>query len=327
MYIRSSMPPRASVMAFSLGISSFIATSVSLMKILPLMSTESCSGVLSCSKLLALVCGRSSGTPTVNSGAETMKMINSTSMTSTIGVTLISAITDALRRPRREPPADEFATFIAMICRSRCPHTLYRLSRPLVDLARQDGRKFICEALQPLRLAVHLGGELVVENRRRDGRDQADRGGKQRLGDAGSHHRQRRVLGRGDRLEARHDAPDGAEQADEWTGRAHGGQYKKSSLQSLDFAGDRDVHDFLDPHLKSRKGTRVTFERAFPLAHRGHETGGHRLRRLCRQRTIQFLDRFAGPERLFEAIHRAAGARVEDGLVDRNRPDPDRTRQ
>ena len=35
--------------------------------------------------------GRSSGTPTVSSGAVTMKMTSSTSITSTIGVTLISA--------------------------------------------------------------------------------------------------------------------------------------------------------------------------------------------------------------------------------------------
>ena len=38
----------------------------------------------------AAVFGRSTGTPTVISGAETMKTISSTSMTSTKGVTLIS---------------------------------------------------------------------------------------------------------------------------------------------------------------------------------------------------------------------------------------------
>ena len=36
--------------------------------------------------------GKSTGTPTVNSGAATMKIISNTSMTSTIGVTLISLI-------------------------------------------------------------------------------------------------------------------------------------------------------------------------------------------------------------------------------------------
>ena len=39
----------------------------------------------------ALVFGRLSGTPTVSSGAVTIKITSSTSMTSTIGVTLISA--------------------------------------------------------------------------------------------------------------------------------------------------------------------------------------------------------------------------------------------
>ena len=41
---------------------------------------------------LALVFGRSTGTPTVSSGAVTMKTISSTSITSTNGVTLISLI-------------------------------------------------------------------------------------------------------------------------------------------------------------------------------------------------------------------------------------------
>ena len=40
----------------------------------------------------ACVCGRSIGTPTVRSGAATMKTMRSTSITSTNGVTLISAI-------------------------------------------------------------------------------------------------------------------------------------------------------------------------------------------------------------------------------------------
>ena len=46
----------------------------------------------------ASVFGSCSGTPAVSSGAEIMKMINSTSMTSTNGVTLIS---DSARRLRR----------------------------------------------------------------------------------------------------------------------------------------------------------------------------------------------------------------------------------
>ena len=57
---------------------------------------------------LAAVFGSSTGTPTVSKGAATMKMINSTSITSTNGVTLISDIgfvRDLRLRPRR-PPLD-----------------------------------------------------------------------------------------------------------------------------------------------------------------------------------------------------------------------------
>src|SRR5216683_3319284 len=290
MNMRSSVPPRASVIAFSFGIRSLIATSVSLMNTRPRMSTESCSGVLSCwSRLLAWVCGRSSGTPTVNSGADTMKMISSTSITSTIGVTLISAIT-ARRRPRRPPPGEP-AMFIAMICSSsRWAHT-YRASRPFVDPARQDRGKFVGEPFQPLGLPIHLGGELIVEDSRRNGSDKADCRGKQRLRNARGHHRERGVLRGSDRLEARHDAPDSAEQADERARRTDRRQHQQAAFQPLDFPGDGDVHDLFDPHLKPGERPRLAFER------------------------------------LFEAIHGALGARIQERLVDRDRPYPDRTGQ
>ena len=63
-------------------------------------------------KAAAAVFGSSSGTPTVSMGAATMKMIRSTSITSTKGVTLISLIAAArpLRRPRRPPPPDDLMT-------------------------------------------------------------------------------------------------------------------------------------------------------------------------------------------------------------------------
>src|SRR5882757_839845 len=179
--------------------------------------TDSVSGgAFEASDLPPLAIGRSISMVEVISGAATMKMISSTSMTSTIGVTLISAMTAARRRPRLPPPAEP-AMFIAMILISRCVRHVPP-SRPLVDLARQDGRKLVGETFQPLRLPVHLGNELIVENSRRNGGDKADRGGKQRLRDAGGHHRQRGVFRGRDRLEARHDAPDGSKQADERPG-------------------------------------------------------------------------------------------------------------
>ena len=52
----------------------------------------------------ASVLGSSTSTPTVRSGAEIMKMISSTSMTSTKGVTLISDRAARRRRLRPRPP-------------------------------------------------------------------------------------------------------------------------------------------------------------------------------------------------------------------------------
>src|SRR4051812_31164356 len=142
-----------------------------------------------------------------------MKIISSTSITSTIGVTLISAIT-ALRRPRRAPPLEAPAPLIPMISGPQLPHTPSG-SCSFIDLPRQDRGELVGGPLQALGLPVHLGDKLFVENCRRNGGDQADWGGKKRLRDAGGPHRQRGVLGGRDRLEARHDAPDRAEQAHE----------------------------------------------------------------------------------------------------------------
>ena len=56
-------------------------------------------------------------------------------------------------------------------------------------------------------VARDLAIELVVENHRRNRREQAESGGEQRLRNARRHHGEARVLADGDRLEARHDAP------------------------------------------------------------------------------------------------------------------------
>src|SRR5262249_10722355 len=207
--MRSSSPPRAWVIACSFGTSSSTLISEFCRNTSPSTLTETVSGSLSWSSDFACVCGRSIGTPTVSSGADTMKMMSSTSITSTMGVTLISLIT-ARRRWRRLPT-----------CAVGTMPAIASLP-PLVDLARQNRRGLGGKAFEPLRLLVHLGNELVIENRRRDGGNKADCSREQRLGDAGRDHRERGIFRGGNRLEARHDAPDGAEQADERSGRADG---------------------------------------------------------------------------------------------------------
>ena len=72
-------------------------------------------------------------------------------------------------------------------------------------------------------IAADRTGEHVVDHHRRDRGEQAERGGEQRLGDAGRDHREIGGVRVGDADEAVHDAPDGAEQADERRGRADAG--------------------------------------------------------------------------------------------------------
>src|SRR5579883_169421 len=219
--MRSSKPlPRASAIALSLGTSSSRPISVFCKNTLPSPLSERVSGSLSWSRLFACDCGKSIGTPTVKSGAETMKMMSNTSMTSTMGVTLISLMT--LRRRRRRDPASAPRPAAPLIPMAY-PQSLGGTRPPprsaaLVDLARQNRRKFVGKSLQALGLLVHLGGELIVENRRRYGGHKPDRGRKQGFRNAGGHHGQRGVLRRRDRLEAGHDAPHRPEQAHEGAG-------------------------------------------------------------------------------------------------------------
>src|SRR3972149_3128500 len=147
-------------------------------KIRLLASTVMTSRSSSLRSAFALACGRFTSTPWVSMGAVTMKMIRRTSITSTSGVTLISAMT--LRSPaRREelilPPAS-----------------------PLFDLAFEEVDEFGGEAVDPGVDRPDPGQEIVVRHDRRDGRGQPRRGGDEGLGDAGSHGGPRGVSRGGD---------------------------------------------------------------------------------------------------------------------------------
>ena len=68
----------------------------------------------------------------------------------------------------------------------------HRHGRPLsalVDLPGKDGREFVRETLETSGLLVHVGHELVIENRRRDGGNEANCSRKQCFRDAGRHNR------------------------------------------------------------------------------------------------------------------------------------------
>ena len=82
----------------------------------------------------------------------------------------------------------------------------------------------VCKALQPRLELVHAVRETVVGDHRRDCREQPQRGGEQRLGNARCDHRKRAVLLLADLEKAVHDPPYGAEQTDERSDRAGRGE-------------------------------------------------------------------------------------------------------
>ena len=131
--------------------------------------------------------------PGFTSGAVTMKITSSTSITSMYGTTLISFI-----RRRRGTAFDH-----------------HRAGLPL-----QDVGELLHEALEADREPVDVVRVAVVGDHRRNRREQADGGGDQRLGDAGRHLRERRLLHVRQAAEGVHDAPHRAEQADVGAHRA-----------------------------------------------------------------------------------------------------------
>src|SRR5512134_1595949 len=151
---------------------------------------------------LAFAWGRFTSTPWVSIGAVTMKMMRSTSITSTRGVTLISAII------RRSP-------LLLPVERAIALH--------LVDVAFEEVDELDGEAVDPRRDRPDPVEEVVVRHDRGDRGDQPRRRGDQGLRDAGGHGGERCAPGSGDSREGIHDPPDGPEQADERR-RASGGR-------------------------------------------------------------------------------------------------------
>src|SRR4029079_11519837 len=95
-------------------------------------------------------CGRFTGIPCVIIGAATMKMISSTSITSTRGTTLISASevdTRALRPRLPRPPPDRIGSTLGTL--GEIPlRDVQELERKIVHLVRE---------------LLHAVGEIVVE--------------------------------------------------------------------------------------------------------------------------------------------------------------------
>src|SRR4051794_10445960 len=167
--------------------------------------------------------GRSTPRSTVASGAATMKMISSTSITSMNGVTLISwASTRSSPLPRARNPSRGLMIALLRGARGawRLPAALETvLKTSLAADQQQHLRRGIAEQRAIRRDRTR---QIIVDHNRRDGRDQPERGCQQRFGNSRRDHGEVGGVRLGDADEGIHDAPHRAEQSDEGRGGADG---------------------------------------------------------------------------------------------------------
>src|SRR5688572_33396653 len=110
----------------------------------------------------AFTAGSLTSTPRFNSGAVTMKMISSTSITSMYGTTLMSALS---RRLRMRRPVAVWAMAILSWCLIQRPKwTMGSIVQ--VRLALQDRSELLAKRVVARGDAVDLGGEAVVGHQR-----------------------------------------------------------------------------------------------------------------------------------------------------------------
>src|SRR5512145_1798741 len=131
-------------------------------------------------------------------GAVTMKMMRSTSITSTSGVTLISL---SVWRP--PPPVDMATALSPRRPEEVAPDDVEEVVREVGHLAVED---------------PDLRREVVVGDDGRDGGEEADGGGDERLADGAGDGGEVGVPHPVDVVERVHDPPDRAEEADERRG-------------------------------------------------------------------------------------------------------------
>src|SRR3954463_10380600 len=185
--------------------------------------------------------GRSTPRSTVASGAATMKMISSTSITSMNGVTLISwasARSSSLPRARIPNRAPMTALLRGACGAGRATAAIETaLKTSLAADQQQQLRRGVAEQRAIRRDRTR---QIIVDHARGDGRDQAERGRQQRLGNSRRDHGQVGGVGLGDADKGIHDAPHRAEQSDEGRGGADGRKHAGA-------ARDPPRHRSLDP--------------------------------------------------------------------------------
>src|SRR5882724_3416970 len=223
---------------------------------------------------LAELLGRATSIPRCISGAVSMKMRSRTRITSTSGMILISA---RLVPIREFPPPPEDSSLNAIFGRDR------RLGHG----TRQEVEEIEGEAFHLRRPVLHAVDEVVVAHDRGNGGAEAGGGGDQGLGDAGGDDGEARRALLPDAVEGAHDAPYGAEEADERRRAGGGGEEGKIALHSrhLDGGGapHRAIHRLEPARRKSvlRLGERVLEQLA----------AGHPAGRLLAARDVELGER------------------------------------
>src|ERR1700687_5031583 len=176
-------------------------------------------------RLRASARGKATWMPWWSIGVATMKMISSTSITSTSGVTLMSPITSSCSSRRWK----------AMGVPVRSGEV------PLRQVEELHHEVF--DACPQLAAAV---SEVVVGDERRDRGAQPGGGVDQRLGDAGRDRDDRSRAGAADVFEGHHDPPDGAEQTDERRCRGGGGQERRPARHVAQLDAGRPLEGALE---------------------------------------------------------------------------------
>src|SRR5215471_15289226 len=175
----------------------------------------------------ALTAGRLTLMSTVASGAATMKIMSSTSITSMNGVTLISWTSFSASSPWSRRMTALSCPHVDTPCRSLGGRQCGTGGRGggAIEMAT-DQREHLRRCIAKLRaVARDQARERVIDDHCRNRGGEPKRGGEQRLGNARRDYRQIGGLRLRNPDEAVHDAPNGAEQSDEGGGCTDGGQH------------------------------------------------------------------------------------------------------
>src|SRR6516225_2466996 len=262
---------------------------------------------------------------TVASGAATMKIMSSTSITSMNGVTLISWTSFSASSPwSRRMTALSRVRRLGTPCRSlgggrQCGAG--RRGGGAIEIAA-DQREHLRRCVAKLRaVARDQARERVIDDHCRNRGGEPERGGEQRLGNAGRDYRQ---IG-GMRLrypdEAVHDAPNGAEQSDEGSGCADAGQHAGAAQDSPSVGRFDPLEPQPDPPLDA---FRFRAGGTFLLRHSGLEE----VPRLALGEPLHaFSGRALPGQRVQRRLHVPFGEEYLESLCKAHRPRDDRRKR